>query len=193
LLVSYHYFPVLKQVHLILVSRTRLWPSSTCSAMISSNTSRFATEASSECSPHGFLPRHSSLTRLILFQSSLHTQRSLLSHGMRSKHLCTACLILPGALAKHVISEGTKSVTSTCLPYPYAYCAVSDSACRILRCPSRPHRRETHPRGPRQLPQDHRAQSFLEADKHAEFRNISRSRMTIPTWSQHKQQCSSDS
>jgi hypothetical protein len=43
-------------------------------------------------------------------------------------------LILPGELAKHAISEGTKSVTSTCLSYRDAYCALSDSACRILVC-----------------------------------------------------------
>ena len=68
---------------------------------------RIATEASSE------LPPLSSIAVILslVLELAAYSKKSTIS----SREIQTAVrLILPGELAKHAISEGTKSVTSTC-------------------------------------------------------------------------------
>ena len=70
---------------------------------------RIATEASSE-----YLCMACDMSLMLIMRSELaqYSKKSTIS----SREIQTSVrLILPGELAKHAISEGTKSVTSTCL------------------------------------------------------------------------------
>ena len=84
---------------------------------------RVASEASSQCFDSGVVTR-------LIFPSELaaYSKKSTIS----SREIQTSVrLILPGELAKHAISEGTKSVTSKFI-FHVAYARFNESLCRIF-------------------------------------------------------------
>jgi len=117
---------------LIPVSPTRRWLSSTASSMISSNALLLRHPVSHQLVLH--VPV--CLTRCSFFPLPLELAAYSKKSTISSREIQTSVrLILPGELAKHAISEGTKSVTSTLLPYLDSLSATHCFLCyRVLIC-----------------------------------------------------------
>ena len=90
---------------------------------------RIATEASSAFTSTSSRFLGWFLTRLYLPELAAYSKKSTIS----SREIQTAVrLILPGELAKHAISEGTKSVTSTCCLFYSQGALKLTMLCRVL-------------------------------------------------------------
>jgi len=112
----------------ILVFPTRLWPSSTASSMISSN------ELPQRLLVSNHIYMRSTVTHVLFFSHPLELAAYSKKSTISSREIQTSVrLILPGELAKHAISEGTKSVTSM-FPYHDYLIEYSSPLYRVLIC-----------------------------------------------------------
>lgn len=113
----------------ILVSPTRRWPFSTPSSTTSSSVSPLKLPVRAIASFN--VPCRGLTASFPLAELAAYSKKSTIS----SREIQTAVrLILPGELAKHAISEGTKSVTSTCPLFHLRAALELIVLCRVLVC-----------------------------------------------------------
>src|SRR6266511_5722131 len=107
---------------LILVFQTKQWPSLIALSTTSLN-----------ALPPRHLVSYFFLLNFWIFIATSELAAYSKKSTISSREIQTSVrLILPGELAKHAISEGTKSVTSTCFNLCTVTCLVLMCICRVL-------------------------------------------------------------